>query len=124
MTTTTQWRVDVDRGPDWLFMRVRPPDDGFDDFVEFAETIWSLASAHFIYRVVLEMDEIQMLPSRLIGQLVLIQKRLRTRGGVLRLSGLSDECQGVMHSCRLDDNLKSFPDRESAVKAVLPERPR
>jgi anti-anti-sigma factor len=120
MTLATGWRIDVDRGPAWLFLKVHPPDEIFTDESDFAESVWDMASAHFVYRIVLEMEAISLLPSRMIGQLVLLQKRLQKQGGVLRLSGLNDECQRVLRTCRLDDNLKSFPDRECAVKAFMP----
>ena len=124
MTTLAGWRIDVDRGPAWLFLRVHPPEEVFSDCADFAESVWERASAHFIYRLVLEMDEFRVLPSRMIGQLIMLQKRLQNRGGVLRLSGLSEDCQRVLRACRLDDRLMSFPDRECAVKAQQPNRPR
>jgi len=51
----------------------------------------------------------------LIGQLVLLQRRLLKRGGAMRLCGLSDDCAQVIHFCRLDSALPQYDSREDAV---------
>ena len=84
LETATGWGLDVDRGPDWIFVRVHPR-DGFDDAPGLAESVWTVLEQHFIYRVVLEIDEIALLHSPIIGQLVLLSKRVHTHGGLLRL---------------------------------------
>jgi anti-anti-sigma factor len=106
------WGIDVDRGPDWLFVRLRP---GTQEPADMADKLWSLADRHFIYRLVLEMDKVSMLPSRLMGQLVTLQKRVLQRQGALRLCGLSDQCAEALHFCRLDKALPTFNSREDAV---------
>ena len=58
------WGVDVDRGPDWLFVRLRP---GTQEPADMADKLWNLADRHFVYRLVLEMDQLNVLPSRLMG---------------------------------------------------------
>jgi len=105
------WGVDVDRGPDWLFLKLKPGRD-VDDV---ADRIWSVADRHFVYRLVLEMDDVGMLPSRLMGQLVLLQKRVMQRQGSLRLCGLSNQCEQALHMCRLDQALPNYGNREDAV---------
>ncbi|RIK76675.1 MAG: hypothetical protein DCC67_13610 [Planctomycetota bacterium] len=107
------WDVEVNRGPDWLFMRLHPgkhPPDGV------ADKIWSLADRHFVYRLVLEMDDVDMLPSRLMGQLIMLQKRVLNRDGALRLCGLSPQCAQALRFCRLDKALPNYESREEAVK--------
>jgi anti-anti-sigma factor len=106
------WGVEVDRGPDWLFLRLRP---GKHEPEGVADKLWSLADRHFIYRLVLEMNEVDMLPSRLMGQLVMLQKRVLQRDGALRLCGLTDDCAQALHFCRLDAALPSYDCREDAV---------
>ncbi|HMO85554.1 MAG TPA: hypothetical protein PKC18_11620, partial [Lacipirellulaceae bacterium] len=83
------WGVDVDRGPDWLFVKLRP---GTTDPGDMADQLWKLADRHFVYRLVLEMDQLDTFPSRLMGQLVTLHKRVLQRQGALRLCGLRDEC--------------------------------
>jgi anti-anti-sigma factor len=106
------WGLDVHRGPDWLFVRLKP---GTQDPGDMADKLWNLADRHFIYRMVLEMDQVDVLPSRLMGQLVTLQKRVRQRQGALRLCGLRDECAEALHFCRLDQALPAFESREAAV---------
>ena len=106
------WGVDVDRGPDWLFLRLRPGNQDLDDV---ADRLWSVANRHFVYRLVLEMNDVGMLPSRLMGQLVMLQKRVMQRQGALRLCGLSDQCEQALHLCRLDQALPNYVSRADAV---------
>lgn len=110
------WGVDVSRGPDWLFLRLHP---GSVEPDGVADQLWSLANRHFIYRLVLEMENVDMLPSRLMGQLVTLQNRILQRHGALRLCGLTDECEEALRVCRLE---KVLPNYESREDAVLGER--
>ena len=106
------WGVEVKRGPDWLFMKLRP---GKDAPQGMADKLWSLADRHFVYRLVLEMEDLDILPSHLMGQLIVLQKRVLQRDGALRLCGLSDECARALHFCRLDQALPNYDNREDAV---------
>ncbi|MBX3432024.1 MAG: hypothetical protein KF847_01625 [Pirellulales bacterium] len=109
---TEDWGVEVDRGPDWLFVKLHP---GKKDPGDVADKLWSLADRHFIYRMVLELDELEVIPSRLIGQLVMLQKRVLQRNGALRLCQLKDQCAEAIHMCRLDGALPNYGSREDAV---------
>lgn len=111
----------VDRGPDWLFVRIRPDEDRLEDV---ADRLLALLDKHFIYRLVLEMDEVEFLPSMLIGQLIMLHKRLLQHEGALRLCGLSTTCAEALHFCRLDQALPSFDCREDAVHGHLLTKPR
>jgi len=111
----------VDRGPDWLFVRLKPDYDQLDDL---ADRLWSLLNQHFIHRMVLEMDEVDFLPSMLMGQLVMLHKRVLQHEGSLRLCGLKSECADALHMCRLDQALPHFDCREEAVRGVAFDKPR
>jgi len=111
----------VDRGPDWLFIRLRPDLTQLDDI---ADRLWALMNQHFIHRVVLEMHEVDFLPSMLMGQLVMLHKRVLQDGGALRLCGLSPECADALHLCRLDQALPHFECREDAVNGYNATKPR
>ena len=113
--TTTGWHFDVDRGPDWVFVRLRVANEhGIDDFA-LAERIWSILEQSFTYRLVLELDQVQMLQSYMIAQLVLLAKRIHSHGGLMRLCGLSPVNQEVIHLCRLDGCLPNYLSRGDAV---------
>ena len=119
------WNLDVDRGPDWVFVRLRPAEtDGTVD-LSLAEKIWSLLEQSFTYRLVLELDCLELLESSLIGQLVLLSKRIHSHGGMLRLCRLSAQNQQVLHVCRLDGCLPNYDCRGDAVMGALrPLQPR
>jgi anti-anti-sigma factor len=114
------WGLDVDRGPDWLFVKLKP---GAQEPGDMADKLWKLADRHFVYRMVLEMDQLDVFPSRLMGQLVTLQKRVLQRQGALRLCGLSDGCAEALHFCRLDQALPNYGTREDAVLGARVHRP-
>jgi hypothetical protein len=107
--------LNVDRGPNWLFVKLRSKDDGQSDVPQIADKLWSISSRHFIYRLVLELDDLEELPSGMMSQLVLLQQRLAQCGGALRICGLSPECEESLHSCHLDSALPNHASREEAV---------
>jgi anti-anti-sigma factor len=110
------WRLNVERGPDWIFVRLQPAIDGDIDEASLAEKIWALLEQNFTYRLVLELDRVQLLQSYMIAQMVLLSKRIHSHGGMLRLCGLSPVNQQVLHVCRLDGCLPNYDDRGAAVK--------
>lgn len=120
------WTVDIERGPDWLFLRVRPPVDTPVDQTPLAAQIWSILQQHFTYRVVLELEDVGLLHSYLMGQLLLLSKRIHTCGGVLRVCGLSESNQLALRACRLDRAVPHFHNREEAVmgQGCRPYHPR
>ena len=69
------WELDVERGPDWLFVRPRLANAQASDTPQLAEEIWALLEQNFSRRLVLEMDQVPLLYSHLIGQLVWLYKR-------------------------------------------------
>jgi anti-anti-sigma factor len=122
--TDVSWRYDVDRGPDWVFVRLHPDDEGSFSSESLAERLWSVLEQSFTYRLVLELDEVPILQSYLIAQLVMIGKRIHSHGGLLRLCGLSPANQEVIRLCRLDSCLPHFGNRGDAVMGHRPLQPR
>ena len=107
--------LNVDRGPNWLFVKLRSREATQGQVAQFADKVWSIASRHFIYRLVLELENLEELPSGMMGQLVLLQERLAQTGGALRICGLSPECEETLNSCHVDSALQNHPSREAAV---------
>jgi anti-anti-sigma factor len=110
------YELDVERGPDWLLVRVR----GFcstknSESPPLADSLWRLLEQHFTYRLVLELDEVEVLDSELIGQLNRLYRRIEEHDGVMRLCGLSACNRRALHACRLDDKLLPYEDRVEAV---------
>ncbi len=122
--TATGWQIDVDRGPDWVFVRLHPAEEAQLDDLSMAEQVWSLLEQSFTYRLVVELDEVAILQSYLIAQLVLLAKRIHSHGGMLRLCGLSTANRQVLQLCRLSECLPSYSNRSDAVMGHLPTQPR
>jgi anti-anti-sigma factor len=114
------WELLVERGPGWLFVRPAEPPPDLNEAGNLADYVWALLQQNFTHRVVLELDRIGPLTSTLIGQLVWLQKRIHTEGGLLRICGLSPQNHDVLHICRLDGHLPEYPDRASAVMTTRP----
>jgi anti-anti-sigma regulatory factor len=108
-------KLNVERGPNWLFVRLRTKQRSQVEVPQFAEKLWSIASRHFIYRLVLELDELDEMPSGMMGQLVLLQERLAQCDGALRICGLSPECEETLHSYHVESALQNHATREEAV---------
>ena len=119
----TQFEFEVERGPGWLLVRL-PDIPICDQGMDLADQLWTLLNQHFVYRLVLEMDEVHLLSSSLMGQLVMLQKRVLQHDGALRLCGLNLSCQQALHLCRLDQIMPNFPTPESAVRAYACTKPR
>lgn len=124
LVTTKGCDLDLSRGPGWLFIHVRHFDPDSPDMDVFADRIWGLLEKHLTYRLVLELDEVELLRSLLIAQLVLLQRRILEHRGVIRLSGLSPHNREVLATCRLEDRLPAYEDRVEAVMGTRPSQPR
>lgn len=111
--------LDVERGPDWLLVRVRHLDLDAADCPPLAEQIWGLMEQHFTYRLVLELDEVPLLNSHAIGQLIKLHRCVAEHEGVMRVCGLSPHNRTVLHQCRLDERLPPYEDRQAAILASL-----
>ena len=118
------WELDVERGPDWLFVRTRCISPQATDTPPLAEQIWSLLEQHFTHRLVLELDQIHLLRSYLIGQLVWLSKRIHTHDGIMRIAGLSTPNQELLRICQLNRHFAQYSNREDAVMGYRPTQPR
>jgi len=107
--------MDVDRGPNWLFVKLRIKEDPQVAVPQIADKLWAISTRHFIYRLVLELEELDGLPSGMMSQLVMLQERLAQCGGALRICGLSPECEEALHNFQLDTVLMNHASREEAV---------
>jgi anti-anti-sigma factor len=121
---TPGWTLEMERGPDWLFIRPVPQLDALSAEADLAEAIWERMEQQFVNRIVVEMDAVPLLRSWLIGQLVLLHKRVVSRGGLVRLAGMSDDNQRVLKMVHLDDRFPQYADRGAAVMGYRPVKPR
>ena len=108
-------KLTVDRGPNWLFVKLRPSRNWTEHLPQLADELWSIASRHFIYRLVLELEELKSLPPGLMEQLVLLHDRLAESDGALRICGLSAKCAQALCDAGLDAALPNHPTRDAAI---------
>jgi anti-anti-sigma factor len=115
LATVAGYELDVDRGPDWLWIRIRSVEAGSFPPTSLAEEVKELVEKHFIYRVVLELHRVPELSSQLIGELVQMNRYILKHDGVLRVCGLSPEGRAMLDICGLDDLCLEYATREEAV---------
>jgi len=118
------WKLDVQRGPDWLLVKVGRWEDESPDMPPLAEPLWAILEQHFIYRLVLEMDEMPALTGELLDQLLVLKERVLEHDGVLRLCGLSPRNQRALRSRGLDRRFPCYRDVEEAVMGSSAAKPR
>ncbi len=115
------WKVQIDRGPNCLFVRLREPSSGRGrDCLPLGEFLWAILEQHFTYRLVLELQDLRHLPSEWLGQFLQLQSRIRSHGGLMRLCGLSEINQQVLQRSRLSGKLPNYANREEAVMPHVP----
>lgn len=116
---SSAWTFDVESAANWSFIRLRGPDNGDAEGTPLAEMIWQSLDCHPSRRVVLDMSEIKILRSVVVGQLVNLHKRICLQGGTLRVAGLSDDNYRVLVACRLHER---FPRYASTDDAIMDDR--
>jgi hypothetical protein len=109
------FKLNVDRGPNWLFIKLRPMRHFAEDISQIADELWSIASRHFIYRLVLELEEVREMPADMIEQLVILQERLAHCDGSLRICGLTPLCAQALCDSQFDAVLPTYTTRQEAV---------
>ena len=84
--------------------------------INLADRLWSLLDQHFVYRLVLEMDYVDFFPSQLMGQLVMLHKRVLKRGGLTAFIGTITGMSECLAHLSLGSGLASFfvPQRSDA----------
>ncbi len=117
------WTLETERGPDGLFVRLHP--ENLDcDSSGLADEIWKLLQQHFGHRLVLELDDVAVLRSNIINELIILYKRIGEADGLMRICGLTDACREVLQSAHLDTCLAQYRDREDAVMGGHPGHPK
>ena len=118
------WTMDLERGPDWLFVHLEPGELDREGNVALADALWRLMENEFTYRMVLELDDVSLLYSALLGELVLLNRRILEHGGMLRICGLSTTNLETLRCSRLDTYLSCCESRAEALMGHVPVQPR
>jgi anti-anti-sigma factor len=116
--------VELDRGPGWLFVRLHVPSTAEATELDLCEQLSTLLENEFANRLVVELDDVELLRSALLGQLVELHKRICGRDGVMRICGLSERNYQVLRRSRLQKRFPRFDTRHDAVMGHHPLKPR
>jgi hypothetical protein len=112
---SSNWNLNVERGPNWLFVKATCGDVGYLRLSSLAEQLRWLLEQHFTNRLVLELDQIDLPLSDLNRQLELLDEWVRAHNGLVRLCGLSPDCATVLQGCGLGDQFPVYRNRRDAV---------
>lgn len=124
MQVAQGWSVGIERGPDWLFVNLHREDEEAGEPTALAESLWDLLQCHLGHRMVIELNDIPLVSSGLLGQLVQLSKQINDQRGVLRLCGVSANGEQGIRAARLERLLPCYEDRAAAVKGSRPGQPR
>ena len=109
------WDLAVDVSSDWIFVRLHKDSRDAEHMPQLAERVWSIVEEHQKFRLVMELDDSVLLTSHLVGQIVLLHKRLHQQSGVVRLCGLTRINYQVLEIMRLHTRFPNYLTRENAV---------
>jgi MFS superfamily sulfate permease-like transporter len=111
-----QWGVAVERGPDWLFLRLEAPADSRPaDGDRLADRICDMIRESHAHRVVLELDRVQSIDDDLIDAISAVGSRVRDDGGLIRVCGLSQPNLQRLRTSVQESGLPHFDSRLAAV---------
>ncbi len=103
----------VERGPDWLFVRLEPAGGG--QRANLADSVWETIQEHGASRVVLELDRVECVDESLRGAIAELGSRLRDAGGLIRICGLSEPELVWLRSLPAAAAVPHFGSRAEAV---------
>ena len=126
VTSARGWDLEVEIGPNWLFVRPRPLEEiEPSGRAMLAEQVLALLDQTLIDRLVLELGEIDHLDGDLIEQLYWLQSRIHERDGILRICGLTGDNALRLRDHEFGAHLPHYRDREAAILGEdRPKQPR
>lgn len=110
------WAVAVERGPDWLFLRLEPGNALASGGV-LADRLLDVIRVNHAHRVVVECDRVDAVDDAILDAIATVGSRVRDDGGLIRVCGLS--ASGVRR-LRSSDQTGDIPHFESRSAAVGP----
>jgi anti-anti-sigma factor len=117
LATLPGCEFEVERGPDWLLVRIVNLKADRALSPSLAEHLWSLLERHLTYRLVLQLDALPFLDSHVLGQLLALRRRIDAHQGLMRLCSLSPESHHALHASHLSEVFLPYHSRREAVMA-------
>lgn len=109
-------RCEIDRGPNWLFVRLSAAqlvDQSSRATTKLTDELWAICQRHFTYRLVVELPDADSLSREMTSALATLGQRVGEHDGSLRVCGLTPKCEQRLHAAHTP--LKTFSNRREAV---------
>jgi hypothetical protein len=116
------WDFEVDRGPDWLFVRPRQLTGASKESSTLSEQVWGLLEQTLAHRLVLDMTQAGSMNAALVEQLHWLNERVHGHEGIMRVCGLSPADQAFLRKHDPEGQIATYCDCEAAVMGQ--DRPR
>ncbi|MFM7184718.1 MAG: STAS domain-containing protein [Planctomycetota bacterium] len=108
------WDVAVERGPDWLFLRLESGTGGAGDG-SLSDRLLGTIRANRAHRVVLELDRVESMDAALLDAIATVGTHVRGDGGLVRVCGLSEGNLRQLQTSAAGKELPHFESRSAAV---------
>ncbi|MBM4002614.1 MAG: STAS domain-containing protein [Planctomycetes bacterium] len=119
-----EWRTEIERGPGWLFVKLRSPAADVAHCGQIADNLFQMMQSHLTRRMVLDLEDVPVFKSELLSQMLRLNNLVQSQGGILRLTGLSENNREVLRRSRLGERLAEYESREAAVLSAHRQLPR
>lgn len=114
------WNMEVEEAAGWLVVSLANRNGPVAGTPPVADQVWGALEHRGSLRLIVDASGVPLLYSWLIGQLVLLHKRLTVKGGAMRLCGLSAANQQSLRFSRLENHFHCYPTREAALAGGPP----
>ena len=84
---------------------------------QLGEELFALVEREKRNKLLLDFSEIEFLSSAALNKIIQLERRVRNRGGRIKLCGLHPEISQVFNITKLDQMFDIRPDREAALTA-------
>jgi anti-anti-sigma regulatory factor len=119
------WKTELERGPDWLYVKLYGPYGKRADAAGLAESLCMLMHQDRVRRMVLELDGLSELPTDFLQELFQLLELIDDDGGLLRLCGLCKRHREVLQRRDFAHRFTPFRTRNDAVLGLhRPNLPR
>jgi anti-anti-sigma factor len=83
---------------------------------KIAESLWNLMRVHGTNRLVLELDQVRLMRSAFLSELLTLRRTISDNDGVLRVWGLTEENRRTTTIARIDRVIPLYNTRNEAVR--------
>ncbi|MCA9269706.1 MAG: hypothetical protein KDA41_14600 [Planctomycetales bacterium] len=123
MQLASGYEAEVERGPNWLFVRLRC-DEAADGAALLCDELSALMQRHSARRMVVELDGLACVDDETARQIARLFDQVTGDGGLLRVSGATAAAQEKLTKAQGDGAVPCYATRHDAVLGHRPHQPR